>query len=219
MSKIEKDPKEAQAEMDKIRELRAVGGNAAVAEYFQQKAKEADKEKKQKGRRENGGFTQVYEAGWQRLQGLLRTEPALARLYAFFAEHMGPDGTVCVSRLTLSEALEISEKTISRHVKMLSDKGAITVLKIGNANVYCLDPREVWKSFDNAKPYAAFNTKTLVGKSENPFVKKRLATLLGGKIPEQIDLPFDDDEGLDLATICDVVEEESLPDIIKEAAE
>lgn len=191
MSKIKTDPKEAQAEMDKIHELRKVGGDAAVAEYFQERAKEADSAKKQKGRRENGGFTQIYVAGWQRLQGLLKTEPALARLYAFFAENMGPDGTLCVSRATLAEALEISDKTVSRHVKMLSDLNAIIVLKIGNANVYCLDPKEVWKSFDNAKPYAAFNTKTLVGKSENPFVKKRLATLLGGKAPEQKDM-FDD---------------------------
>ena len=63
----------------------------------------------------------------------------------------------------------------------------VNVIKVGNANVYCLDPKEVWKSFDNAKPYAAFNTKTLVGKTENPYVKRRLATLLNGEAPEQKD--------------------------------
>lgn len=206
MPKIKTDPREAQAEMEKISELRAVGGNAAVAEYFQQQAKESDKAKKQTARRENGGFTQVYEAGWRRLQTLLRAEPALARLYAFLVENMGPDGTVCVSRLTLSEALEVSEKTVSRHVKMLADRDAIIILKIGNANVYCLDPREVWKSFDNAKPYAAFNTKTLVGKTENPFVKKRLATILGGKVPEQKDM-FDQTEEDDVEEALGVAAE------------
>lgn len=196
MPKIIVDEKEAQAEMEKIRELQKVGGDAAVAEYFQQKAKTTDAEKKQRGRRENAGFTQVYEAGWKRLQELLRAEPALARLYAFLAENMGPDGTICASRATLAEALEISEKTVSRHAKSLVDKGAIVILKVGTANVYCLDPKEVWKSFDNAKPYAAFNTKTLVSKAENPFIKKRLAVLLNGQQEEQDNraaVPNDDD--------------------------
>jgi hypothetical protein len=76
-------------------------------------------------------------------------------------------------------------RTVSRHIKTLEKLEAIIVLKLGTANVYCLDPREVWKSFDNAKPYAAFNTKTLVGKTENPYVKRRLATLLNGEAPEQ----------------------------------
>lgn len=188
MSKIERDPKEAQAEMAKIEELRRVGGDAAVAEHFHQKAKDADKEKRQKGRRENGNFTQIYEAGWKRLQSLIQMEPQAARLYAFLAENMGPDGSICASRPTIAEALGMGTRTVSRHVKTLEKLNAIYVLKLGTANVYCLDPREVWKSFDNAKSYAAFNTKTLVGKSENPFVKKRLATVLGGQLPEQKDM-------------------------------
>lgn len=197
MSKIEQNPNEAQAEMDKIRELREVGGDAAVAEYFLEKAKEKDTAKKQTARRQNGGFTQVYEAGWKRLQTLLLDRPELARIYAFFAEQMGPDGTISVSRQTMADIFNVSEKTITRHTKALEEMGAIVILKIGNANVYCLDPNEVWKSFDNAKPYAAFNTRTLVGKSENPFVKRRLATLLDGKAPEQKDWLDDIDEDVE----------------------
>ena len=187
MSKIETDPREAQAEMEKIQELKAVGGDAAVAEYFLQKSKEQDETKKQQGRRENKRFTQVYPAGWQRLQTLMKEDKNAARLYAFLAEHMGPDGTICVSRQTLAEALDVAEKTISRHAKRLEELKALIILKVGNANVYCLNDEEVWKSFDNAKPYAAFRTRTLVGKSENPYVKRRLATLLNGRVPEQKD--------------------------------
>ena len=187
MPKIEQDPKEAQAEMEKIQELRRVGGDAAVAEYFLEKAKEQDAAKKQTARRENKEFTQVYEAGWKRLQELIKIEPQAARLYAFFAENMGPDGTICASRPTIAEALEMGTRTVSRHVKTLEKMGAMVVLKLGTANVYCLNDAEVWKSFDNAKPYAAFRTRTLVGKSENPYVKRRLATLMKGKLPEQKD--------------------------------
>lgn len=187
MSSIEQRHAVADIEMEKIRELRAAGGDAAVAEYFLEKSKQQDAEKKQRGRRENKEFTQVYKAGWDRLQSLIRTNPELAKMYAFFAEHMGPDGTIAASRVTLAEALDVSEKTISRQTKALEKMGAIVILKMGNANVYCLNDAEVWKSFDNAKPYAAFRTRTLVGKSENPYVKRRLATLLSGKLPEQKD--------------------------------
>lgn len=188
MGKMHRDPKEAQAEIAKIEALRAIGGDAAVAEHFLDERKKSDEAKKKTARRENRQFTQVYAEGWNRLQKLIRDEPQAARLYAFFAQEMGPDATLCASRATLAEALNINERTVSRHVKTLEKLNAIIILKLGTANVYCLNPEEVWKSFDNAKPYAAFRTKTLVGKSENPYVKKRLATLLGGKLPEQRDM-------------------------------
>lgn len=207
MSKIEQRHEIADMEMEKIRELRAVGGDAAVAEYFLEKSKQQDNAKKQQGRRENKQFTQVYPAGWQRLQRLLKTNPELAKMYAFFAEHMGPDGTIAASRQTLAEALEVSEKTISRQTKALESQGAIVILKMGNANVYCLNDAEVWKSFDNAKPYAAFRTRTLVGKSENPYVKRRLATLLNGKVPEQKDWLDDVDVDEDIEAAIRVAAE------------
>lgn len=171
-----------------VEQIRSEGGEAAVQEAIREDRKKSDEEKKQKARRENRDFTQVYPAGWQRLRELMKIDPSAANVYAFFAEQMGPDGTLCASRSTIAAALQIGERTVSRHVRTLEENGAIVVLKIGTANVYCLNPAEVWKSFDNAKPYAAFKTHTLVGKAENPFVKRRLATLLGGKEPEQKDL-------------------------------
>ena len=167
-------------------------GEAGLKALDVDEAKQNEAEKAQKARRENRQFTQVYPEGWKRLTELMRQDRHAARLYAFFAEHMGPDGTLSASRPVLAEALEMGERTISRHVKTLERLNAIVVLKVGTANVYCLNPAEVWKSFDNAKPWAAFNTKTLVGKKENPFVKKRLATVLDGKLPEQKSLPLDD---------------------------
>lgn len=171
-----------------VEQIRETGGQQAVEQAIRADQKEKAEEKKQKARRENRDFTQVYPAGWQRIRELLKKDPNAANLYAFFAEQMGPDGTLCASRATIAEALGIGERTVSRHVKALEKLEAIVVLKVGTANVYCLNPAEVWKSFDNAKPYAAFKTRTLVGKTENPYVKRRLATLLGGKAPEQEDL-------------------------------
>ena len=160
-------------------------GEAAVKAAIRKEAKEQLEMKGQKARRENAAFTQVYSQGWNRLRELMKKDAQAATLYAFLAEQMGPDGTISASRATLAAALEIGERTVSRHVKSLEDLGAIIVLKNGTTNVYCLNPAEVWKSFDNAKPYAAFNTRTLVSKAENPWVKKRLAVLLEGQLPKE----------------------------------
>lgn len=179
--------KERQAMLtnEAVAKAREEGGPEAARAMILESIKEQTDAKKQKARRENANFTQVYSQGWNRLRELMKKDAQAATLYAFLAEQMGPDGTISASRATLAQALEIGERTVSRHVKSLEDLGAIIVLKNGTTNVYCLNPAEVWKSFDNAKPYAAFNTRTLVSKAENPWVKKRLAVLLEGQLPKE----------------------------------
>lgn len=183
-------------QLEKVKE--AIGPEAAN-EFLKLQGAEREKERQKAKRRANKDFTQVYPAGWHRLQELITKDPSAARLYVFLAENMGADGAICASRVTLADALGCSERTITRHVKFLEAEQAIVTLKVGTANVYCLDPSEVWKSFNEAKHYAAFRTKTLVGKKENPFTKRRLATLIGKEpiVPvEGLDLEEDIDEKL-----------------------
>lgn len=175
--------------------LYAVGGIAAVEAWEKAADTGKDEGNRQAARRANKDFTQVTQAGWEKLDEIVQKDKNAARLFAFFCKHMGPDGAVTASRTTIAEALEITERTVTRYVKTLVELNALVVLKVGTANVYCLNPEQVWKSFNNAKPYAAFNTKTLVGKSENPFIKRRLTTLLNGKEPVQKDM-FDDNESM-----------------------
>lgn len=203
-----------------ITKIRAEQGDQAADQAIRDDRRQSEENKKQRARRENHDFTMVYPAGWQRIRSLLKLDPNAAALYAFFAEQMGPDGTLCASRGTLAEALGVGERTVSRHVASLEKIGAIVVLKVGTANVYCLNPAEVWKSFANSKPYAAFSTKTLVGKTENPYVKRRLATLLKGKAPEQPDLFSEADaEGIDFATFAGEADADDLPEVLTVAAE
>lgn len=190
--KIDRSRERRETEQQIREHIERIGGKAALVAYERatnQVAREqSSEEQREKNSRQNRGFTQVYEEGWNRLESLMKSDANAARIYAFLAKNCGPDGTLCVSRQTLAEALEIGERTVSRHIKTLEKEAAIIVLKVGTANVYALNPAEVWKSFGNAKPFAAFNTRTLVGKTENPFVKRRLATLLNGQKPEQTDM-------------------------------
>lgn len=138
--------------------------------------------------RKNKGFTQVYSKGWQRIRDLLREFPAGAAMYAFLAEHIDPScGAVVCSQQLLAEELGISERYVRTVSKRLEEMGALVRVKISAGTyAYALDPSEVWKSFDSAKPYAVFKTKTLARKADNGSVRRRVQVMLHGADPRQL---------------------------------
>jgi len=159
-----------------------------------QEYEERRKEKTKEDRRQNNGFTQVYQRGWWRLRELMETNRPAARLYMFLAENMDTAGVLVATRETIAEAMEVSVKSVSRYTKALEEAGALVVMRMGpGANAYALNPEEVWKAWEKNKPYAAFHSKTLVGKAENRNVKRRLTHILNGKKPADPEppLPFD----------------------------
>ena len=135
------------------------------------------------GRKGNRDFVQVYPKGWKRLQALIRTNPSAARVFAFLAEHVdGICGAVVVSQEVMAKELEVHERTIRRLTQQLEDAGAILRIKIGTGvYAYALDPSEIWRSWDEKKPMAAFVTKTLVLKSDraNGQVRRKLKVMMG----------------------------------------
>jgi DNA-binding transcriptional ArsR family regulator len=140
--------------------------------------------------KKNKDFIQVYGKGFERISHLIHKNPSAARLYVFLAEHIEPGtGAVVASQELLAEELGVSDRTIRRLSKVLEEEGAIIRLKLGAGSIYayCLDPEEVWKSWDTTKKYAAFNTKTLARKQDNGDVKRRMMIMLKGQeqsIPE-----------------------------------
>lgn len=138
----------------------------------------------------NRDFTQVYPKGWLRIRYLLKENPPLARLYVFLAQHIDSTcGAVVASIQVMADELQVSTRTIKRHLKELEQHGALVRIRLaGSVYAYALDPEEVWKSWEAGKDMAAFRTKTLVKKSDraNALVRRRLMVMLG----EQPELPF-----------------------------
>jgi DNA-binding transcriptional regulator YhcF (GntR family) len=134
-------------------------------------------------RRSNKEFTQVYVKGWRRLQSLIRTNPSAARVYAFLAENIdGTVGAVVVSQDVMAEDLGVHVRTIRRLTKTLEDEGALVRIKVGTGvYAYALDPSEIWKSWDDKKELAAFNTRTLIAKKDraNGQVRRKLKFMMG----------------------------------------
>ena len=99
----------------------------------------------------------------------------------FLAEQIEPGtGAVVVSQELLAEELEVTTRTIRRLTQALEDDGAIVRIRLGGGSIcaYCLNPDEIWKSWDTQKRYAAFNTKTLAKKGDNGEVKRKLKVMM-----------------------------------------
>lgn len=161
-----------QAGMARMMEIRALERQEEAARAAKEEA----------ARTANRDFTQVYPAGWRRLQGLIQSDPAAARIYSFLAEHIDPAcGAVVVSQAVMAEMLGLHERTIRRITKRLEEAHALVRIRVAcSVYAYALDPAEVWKSWDEKKEFAAFRTKTLVKKSdrENGVVNRKLQVML-----------------------------------------
>ncbi len=143
-----------------------------------------DEEKENQDRKKNKNFTQMYPKGFDRAIAIIEEYPLAAKLYMFLAKHIEPGtGAVVASQNLLANELNVSVRSIQRATKWLDENNIVLKIRLGAGSVYayCLDPDEVWKSWNTNKKYAAFNTKTLAHQKDNGDVKRRLMVMLEGK--------------------------------------
>ena len=135
-------------------------------------------------KKKNKGFTQIYSGGFKRIAELFSKYPLAGRVYLFLAEHIEPGtGAIVVSQELLADEMEVTARTIRTATKWLEENGAVLRIKLaaGGIYAYCLNPDEVWKSWNTTKKYAAFNTKTLARCKDNGDIKRRLMIMLKEK--------------------------------------
>ncbi len=143
-----------------------------------------DEEVENKERKKNKNFVQMYGKGFDRVISIIEEYPLGAKIYMFLAKHIEPGtGAVIASQQLLADELGISVRSVQRGTKWLDEKNIVLRLKLGAGSIYayCLDPSEVWKSWNSGKKYAAFNTKTLARYEDNGDIKRRLMIMLKGK--------------------------------------
>ena len=138
--------------------------------------------------KKNKDFSQVYRQGWQKIREFIDdNQPNAVKLYTFLAENTDANtGAVVASQALLAERLGIALRTVKNVCVYLEKKGALVRINLGKGTVqaYCLDPEMVWKSFDNKKQFAAFNTKTLARTADNGDVIRKLKVMMHGDKPE-----------------------------------
>ena len=143
-----------------------------------------DEDKQNQDRKKNKNFIQMYPKGFDRAIAIIEEYPLAAKLYMFLAKHIEPGtGAVVASQNLLASELNVSVRSIQRATKWLDENNIVLKIKLGAGSVYayCLDPDEVWKSWNTNKKYAAFNTKTLAYEKDNGDIKRRLMVMIENK--------------------------------------
>ena len=143
-----------------------------------------NEEEEKQNKKKNKNFVQMYPRGFDRAIGIIEEYPLAARLYMFLAKHIEPGtGAVVASQQVIADELNISVRSVQRATKWLDENNVVLRVKLGAGSIYayCLDPNEVWKSWNTSKKYAAFNTKTLARQKDNGDIKRRLTVMLKDK--------------------------------------
>jgi hypothetical protein len=133
-------------------------------------------------------FSKVYRPrGWDSIRQMA-DNPLALKLYSFLCTHCDHLNAVCASIDLLAEELGCHERSIRRAVRWLEDNNHLTVVKIGTANCYVINPEEVLHNLDKYKGYVTMSSKALAKKDAT--LRKRLTYLVQG----QKDLFDEDDE-------------------------
>ena len=143
-----------------------------------------EQEREDHNGKKNKNFVQMYPKGFDRAVEIIEEYPLAGRLYMFLAKHIEPGtGAIVASQKLLADELNISVRSVQRATKWLDENNVVLRIKLGAGSIYayCLDPNEVWKSWNINKRYAAFNTKTLAHHKDNGDIKRRFMVMLKGK--------------------------------------
>lgn len=146
-----------------------------ISERLEKLAQLKLQDEQQQNSKKNKNFTQVYDAGWQRIDELIAKYPLAARIYSYLARICDKQAGVVITQELLAKEMAVTSRSIRSATKWLDEEGIIPRLKVGgNIYLYCLNPSEIWKSWDSSKPYALFNTITIIDKDLNAEIITKL---------------------------------------------
>lgn len=98
---------------------------------------------------------------------LATKHPKAQAILLFLLEQMDNYNAVMCSYQVFQEALQISQVTVARSVKILKDQGFIAILKSGSSNVYIVNDDLAWSSWGKNKKYSKFPANIIISAEEN----------------------------------------------------
>lgn len=115
--------------------------------------------------------------GFDRVRSFLRRDvpPSAGALWCFLSENCERSTNALVApQEVLADALKVDVRTIRRATAKLVELGAVVVFKVGTANCYALNPREVMRRREDHGRYWAFDARALIGRAENEAIMVKL---------------------------------------------
>lgn len=127
-----------------------------------------EKEKDQKNR----NFVMFYRENMPEMRWLMINHPFASAVFLFITEHMDGKNTLACSYSLMTEYFQKNRSTIHRAIKVLEENGFLTIMKMGNSNIYLVNSSIAWTSYNNQKSgvdmkYASLDGKILVSRKEN----------------------------------------------------
>ena len=168
-----------------------------VLQLEEEKALEQSEREKE---RKNSNFYMFYKTkeSSAKVRSLIKKNAVAAMLFMFLAEQADRNNAVVASGKALASLLEVSEATISRALKVLTEKketgepSYLEIVKSGGTNVFILNPEIVWSAWRTGKDYCLFgNAKVLLSTDEQDMALKKRLTMLIEKAEVKQSLDFD----------------------------
>lgn len=129
-----------------------------------------DEEKEELERREqekNTDFVQLYREKMPAMRELMKQNAFASSVLFFLLEHMDNRNSLACSHTVLMEYFGKSRSTIHRAITTLKDEGFLAVLKMGNSNVYTVNPDLAWTDKRSNKKFSKYDGKILVAEKDN----------------------------------------------------
>jgi len=92
--------------------------------------------------------------------------PKAHQILLFILDQMDSYNALMCSYKVFQEALNISESTVKRSIKVLKDNGFVKTYKSGTSNVYAVNKKLAWSSWGNNYKYAKFEANIIISESE-----------------------------------------------------
>src|SRR5699024_3148521 len=137
-----------------------------------------DKEENERKMRElkdrNPDFIQLYKGVSPEIIASIAGKSGQAiQVLMFFMQNMSNHNTLIISQKTIAETLGFNERAVQRSIKTLEEYGAIGIGKVGNANVYMINPSVAWQRRDSEKQLAIMKANVIFGKEESADINKK----------------------------------------------
>lgn len=127
------------------------------------------REEEARKREKNSPFSNFYQFNREHSKDMIKLAgkyPKSHQILLFLLDQMDNYNAVVCSYKVLCEALEISESTAKRAVKVLKDTGFIAIYKSGTTNIYTVNKKLAWSSWGTNYQYAKFGANIIISESE-----------------------------------------------------
>jgi len=103
--------------------------------------------------------------------------PTSISVLMFFFENMDDYNTIMVSQQVIAETINKSRQAVGNAIKILEEENVIGIGKVGQANVYLVNPQVAWQNGYKKRKTMNLKGNILLDQSENKELFERFSEI------------------------------------------